>query len=114
VNLTGRPIVQKQNHVRARRLLDLAHEMPCMAAFPHACNESLGCHPAHSNWQAWGKGVHLKATDWAFAAVCGAAHRELDGKLNPTMSREARQAEWLNAFIATHDWLWREKRIRVS
>jgi hypothetical protein len=106
--------VQKTRPVRARSLLDLAHECPCFAAFPHQCNQQLGCHPAHANWLRWNKGVHLKTSDWAFASMCGNAHREIDGKINPTMSKEQREHEWLHAFISTHDWLWREKKVRVA
>jgi hypothetical protein len=106
--------MQKHNAHRSKRLTSLAHDMPCMATFPHECNQAQGCHPAHANWQRWGKGIHMKAPDWAFAAMCGNAHREIDGKVNATMSREAREAEWMHAFVSTHDWLWTNKRIRVA
>lgn len=97
-----------------RKLLDLAHSMRCQATFSHVCNDADGCHPAHANWLTWGKGVGRKAPDWAFAAVCGNAHRELDGKINPTMDKEQRQAEWLRAFIATQDVLWDKGLVKVA
>lgn len=112
--LTGRPIIQKQRPFRAKSLTAMAHDAPCFATFAHDCSQAQGCDPAHANWQRYGKGVHLKAPDWAVAFVCRNAHRELDGKVNATMSREAREAEWMNAFIGTHNWLWREKRIRLA
>lgn len=111
--LTGRPVMQKAPPVRYRSLLDLAHDMPCFATFAHDCNQNRGCHPAHANWLKFQKGVGLKATDWAFASMCGNAHREIDGKINPTMSREAREAEWMNAFIATHNYLWSKRLIQI-
>ena len=105
---------QRDSVYRNRKLLDLSHWMPCQATFAHTCNQGDGCHPAHANWLVWGKGVGHKSPDWAFAAVCGNAHRELDGKINPTMDREQRQAEWLRAFIATQDMLWKKGLLKVT
>jgi hypothetical protein len=96
--------MQKQPRVKARRLLDLAHTMPCFATFPHECNERYGCHPAHANWQRWGKGVGVKVSDWAFAAVCGNAHRELDGTVRDPMPKEHREHYWFTAFVSTQDY----------
>lgn len=110
-----RPVIQKQPRVENRTLLDLAHTAPCFAAFPHKCTAHLGCHPAHNNWQQFGKGVGKKTSDWLVAFVCGAAHKILDGHLGQeTLSRDERLHHWINAFIATWDWLWREKKVRVT
>lgn len=108
------PLRQREPRYENRKLLDLAHGMPCFATFPHACNEAQGCHPAHANWSQFGKGVGTKAHDWAFASMCGNAHRMIDGEINATMDRDTRFSEWLNAFISTQDWLWREKKVRVA
>jgi hypothetical protein len=115
MNLTGRPVIQKQPRVKARRLLDLAHTMPCFATFEHECNERLGCHPAHANWLRWNKGVGHKVSDWAFASVCGNAHAIIDGKLghNP-LPKDAREYWWLNAFISTQDYIWKNRLVRVA
>ena len=99
---------------RNRKLLDIAHSAPCFAAFPHVCNQYIGCHPAHADWQEWGRGIGHKAPDWAVAFLCGNAHREIDPKLAPSMDREQRQAEWLHAFISTQDYLWKEEKVRVA
>lgn len=94
---------------RSRRLLDLAHSMPCMAKFEHACTGWQGCEPAHSDSLMFGRGNSHKSSDWAFAAMCHTAHMALD-----TFDREAKQAEWLRAFISTQEHLWTEGLIIVN
>lgn len=107
--------MQKKPRVENRRLLDLAHEMPCFATMPHRCTAHLGCHPAHANWQRWGKGVGKKVSDWAFASVCGEAHKILDGKLgHDTLPQDEREYFWLEAFISTQDHIWAERLVRVA
>lgn len=106
--------MQKRPRIEVKALRDLAHTAPCFATFVHPCNAHDGCHPAHNNWQQWGKGVGKKTSDWAVAFMCGNAHREIDGKINSTMSRDQRQYEWLNAFISTQDYLWQNKLLKVA
>lgn len=115
MNLTGRPVMQKQNAYRSKALTDLAHEAPCFATFPHECVAHRGCDPAHNNWQEFGKGVGIKTSDWLVAFVCRNAHRMLDGKVGQdTLPKHMRLHYWIEAFIATHDWLWREKKVRIA
>lgn len=107
-----RPIIYKRPRYVNAKLLSLARTMPCMFTFAHDCRgDVMAC---HANWQQWGKGVGLKCPDWAWAAGCMAAHREIDGKIGATMTREERESHWLNAFIATQDFLWSEGRVRVA
>lgn len=94
---------------RNRRLLDLAHDMPCKARFPHVCTEHLGVEPAHSDQQMWGRGHGHKSHDFAFASLCHTAHMMLD-----TFDRETKQAEWLRAHIATTEHLWSQGMVRVA
>jgi hypothetical protein len=43
---------QREPRYENRKLLDLAHETPCMAQFEHDCNGYLGCVPAHrATWR---------------------------------------------------------------
>lgn len=96
---------------RNRKLLDLAHDMPCQARFAHVCNgPSI---PAHSNQQMYGRGHAHKSDDCFFAAVCPAAHDAIDGRAGG-LEREIKQAEWLFAFIATQRYLWENKKIGVK
>jgi hypothetical protein len=81
---------------RNRKLLDLAHEIPCQATFPHVCNGPSV--PAHSNQQAHGRGHAHKSDDCFFAAVCPAAHDAIDGRPGG-MDRETKQAEWNRAYV---------------
>lgn len=94
---------------RSRKLLDLAHGMPCMAKFPHTCSEYAGVEPAHSDSQLFGRGHGHKSHDFAYAAMCHTAHVALD-----TFDRDAKQAEWLRAYIGTCEHLWSENLIIVN
>lgn len=109
-----RPVMQKSPRVHNRGLLDLAREMPCYATFPHKCTAHLGCVPAHANWLIFGKGMGKKVSDWAFASMCSPAHDIIDRRVPSDMDEAMLQQEWMRAFVATHDYLWREKRIRVA
>lgn len=94
---------------RNRRLLDLAHESPCFADFPHACMGSAGCDPAHSDSQVWGRGMSHKSHDFAIASMCNPAHKQLD-----TMDREEKQASWLRAHVKTMAHFWQQGWLRVA
>ena len=94
---------------RSRKLLNLAHGMPCMAKFKHQCSQYQGVEPMHSDSQLFGRGHGHKSHDWAFAAGCHNAHMELS-----TFDREAKQAEWLRAYIGTQQHLWGEGLISVN
>jgi hypothetical protein len=110
--LTGRTVMQKQPAFRSRKLTDLARLVPCRFTFPHECRgDTMAC---HANWQAWGKGVHYKAPDWAFAAGCLTAHNAIDNKLDKTLSMEARESEWMNAYVGTMNYLWSEGLIKIA
>ena len=86
---------------RNRKLLDLAHQCPCMAKFYHHCSEYQGVEPAHSDAQIWGRGHGHKSHDFAFAAMCHQSHMKLDD-----FERDLKQTEWLRAYMATQEWLW--------
>lgn len=96
---------------RNRKLLDLAHEMPCQAKFPHACTGHLSVIPAHSNQLKHGRGSYHKADDCFFAAMCGEAHREIDSGM---WSRDQKNAEWELAHAETMRWLWENEKVRVA
>ena len=94
---------------RNRHLLDLAHDMTCMATFEHECVGWRGCEPAHSDWSMFGRGNNHKSHDFAFAAMCHNAHTQLG-----TFERELKRMEWLRAYVLTLEWLWENKLIRVA
>jgi hypothetical protein len=91
--------------------LDLAHDIPCQAQFPHVCNgPSI---PAHSNQQIHGRGFAHKTHDCFIAAVCPAAHDAIDGR-SRGMDKETKQAEWNRAYIATQIYLWNNGKVKVA
>jgi hypothetical protein len=104
------------NH-RNRALLDLAHRVDkCMN-----CGQwSPGCEPAHQNGQDSGKGIGIKGHDHRHAALCHACHSWLDqgGKRSPCgqwAADRAQKAEmWTRAHMATMDYYWEQKWLRVT
>jgi len=99
---------------RSRKLLDIAHTSPCFADFPHHCTMHLGCEPAHSDSQIFGRGHGHKTPDWASAFMCHNAHVELTAKVGGSMPREEKFYAWLRAFVKTQDWLWSNKRVKLA
>jgi hypothetical protein len=94
---------------RNRKLLNLAHDCPCLAQFAHACTEYQGVEPAHSDQQIFGRGHGHKSHDFAIAALCHTAHLMLD-----TFERDVKQAEWLRAHVRTMEWLWSNEKLKVA
>lgn len=99
---------------RNRALLNLAHDMPCCADFPHECNDSNGCEPAHSDHHIYGRGGWHKSHDFAFAACCPAAHRYLTAKVNDDLQREQKFYDWMRAYVKTWEWLWTNRKVRIT
>jgi hypothetical protein len=99
---------------RNRRLLDLAHDCPCMVDEPHACNDFNGCVPAHADWSIFGRGHGHKAHDFAFAAACPPAHALITAKVNDDMERERKRMIWLRAHVRTMEWLWENGKLKVA
>lgn len=94
-----------------RRLLDLAHEMPCMARFPHRCQGSVV--PCHANGLEWGRGHGHRSDDIFFAACCQAAHDFIDGRAGG-WTKEEKRSEWLRAYIETQRFIWTEGKVKVA
>ena len=110
--LTGRAIIQKSRDFKSKPLTDLARHVPCMFVFAHQCSsDTMAC---HANWLQWNKAVGKKAPDWAWASGCLNAHDAIDNKLNKTLSMEAREAEWMTAFVSTQNYLWEHGLIAVK
>lgn len=96
---------------RNRNLLDLAHEAPCCAQFPHRCNgQSV---PAHSNELLYGRGASHKSDDIFHAAVCPEAHDYIDGRKGG-WDKETKRAEWARAYIATQRFYWTNGKVRTA
>ena len=96
---------------RSRKLLDLCHDTPCQATFPHNCSGTIV--PAHSNQQLFGRGHAFKADDCFVAAVCPDAHDYIDGRKGG-WEKEMKHAEWMRAHIATVRWWWENDKLKVA
>lgn len=96
---------------RNRKLLDLAHEAPCLAQFPHIHNGPSV--PCHSNQQRHGRGFSHKSDDCFFAACCPEAHDYIDGRKG-FWTAEEKAAEWDRAHIATLRWLFENEKVKVT
>lgn len=110
--LTSRPVMQKAHDFKSKSLTGLAKYVPCMFVFPHNCSEhTMAC---HANTLKWNKAVGKKAPDWAWASGCLEAHNAIDDKLNKTLSMEAREAEWMMAYVSTWNYIYENRLVKVA
>lgn len=87
---------------RCRKLLDIAHEAPCMFKVPGICQDGLyPCVPCHSNMQRHGRGFSHKSHDAYAPAGCPACHAWYDTGKAP---RE--EQEWTFMTALERWWLW--------
>jgi len=86
----------KTQYVRNKRLLEVVASLNCQN-----CGHYLS-QAAHSNWGG-GKGRGIMASDNYVAALCQACHTEVD--TGNRLSKEERQALWLNAHLKTLHYL---------
>lgn len=89
-----------------KKLWGYVAELPCQRCGAH------GVQVAHSNSQADGKGMGLKAWPWKVAALCPACHTEIDS--GKSMSKTERREAWLDAHIKTISELFSQGRIRPA
>jgi len=84
---------------RNQKLLEVVRQLPCMS-----CGTQNGtvC-AAHSNSSSDGKGMGIKASDAAIAALCFRCHANLDQ--GAAMSKAERREMWLDAHVKTMRWL---------
>jgi hypothetical protein len=99
---------------RSRKLLDLAHYMPCFADWPHECVGYNGCEPAHSDSHFFGRGIGHKADDCFFASLCRNAHADITAKVNDETERDQKFYDWLRAYVKTQTWLWTHGWIKLT
>lgn len=89
-----------------QKLWGYVAELPCQRCGSH------GVQVAHSNSQADGKGMGLKAWPWKVAALCPKCHQEIDS--GNTLSKQERREAWLDAHIKTISELFAAGRIRPA
>lgn len=91
---------------RNRKLLDLAREAPyCFRCRTFNVGQVVG---AHSNSQAMGHGMGIKAADVP-AFLCNECHDIVDGRrLVNGMTKEQREGEWAIAAARSMRWVLEE------
>lgn len=100
----------------SKRYRDLAEGKPCMIRIPGVCNgrtdTTVG---AHANWLFTGKGVGLKAPDYAMAWACFNCHTAIDTKRwkKETFTRDECENYWLRGFFRTIEYLLRHDLLSV-
>ena len=67
---------------------------------------------AHANSHEYGKGMGLKAHDWAVAGLCNSCHQEIDQ--GSKLSGEEREAKWHAAWLATLEYLFMAGIVKVG
>ncbi len=77
--------------LRSAKLRRLVADLPCMC-----CGQQGQTQAAHANFQGFGKGIGIKASDAALMALCVRCHAELDqGQAMTKEERRAVQYEWM-------------------
>ena len=86
---------------RSKKLLQAAKDAPvCMGCGKSNHGDVVA---AHANWSEYGKGMGMKAHDWAVAYLCHECHARIDqGQGSKQDKREA----WQRAHVRTLEWLF--------
>jgi hypothetical protein len=103
-------VIERGTH-RDRKLLDVAHEAPCMLLIS---TEECGTNPSvpcHSDLLRHGRGVGHKSHDCLAVAGCPTCHDLFTRKY---LGSPLYEATWLAAMERYYVWLWRNGRVRVA
>ena len=96
---------------RSRRLLDVAHDSPCMLLLGvPGCGNNLSV-PCHSDMLRHGRGEGHKSHDCLAVPGCPACHAAFTRK---TLGRDGYEAAWLDAFERYTVWLWSTGKVRLA
>lgn len=87
-----------------KKLYGAVASLPCQR-----CGRE-GVQVSHSNSQADGKGMGLKAWPWKVAALCPSCHVEIDSGKN--LSKQERREAWVEAHIKTLSELFNRGLVR--
>lgn len=96
-----RPIIQKYDYVRSRKLLDSSRGQVCTLNF-QGCNydteTTVAC---HANYDFTGKGASIKASDIYSADGCDHCHSVYDGRVKSHYTDSEKQEFFWRAFVKT-------------
>ena len=96
---------------RDRRLLDIAHDAPCMLRLGAAGCGSNPSVPCHSDMQRHGRGIGHKSHDCFAVPGCPACHALFT---RAELGREVYESVWRKAYEKYQVWLWSEGRVRAA
>jgi hypothetical protein len=103
-------VIERGTH-RDRKLLDVAHEAPCMLGIATmGCGENLSV-PCHSDMLRHGRGVGHKSHDCFAVPGCPACHYIFTRKY---LGSPLYEITWAAANERYQVWLWRNGKVRVA
>jgi len=94
---------------RNRKLLDQAHEAPCMLNLAQTCGNHPSV-PCHSDLQKHGRGISHKSHDCLAIPGCPDCHAIFT---RAHLGREGYYEVWRNAFERYMLWLWENGKLKV-
>jgi hypothetical protein len=96
---------------RNRKLLDVAHDAPCMLQLGV---DGCGTHPSvpcHSDMLEHGRGAGHKSHDALAVAGCPACHAAFT---RANLGRDGYKEAWIKAVTRYWLWMWTEGRLKVA
>lgn len=93
---------------RSRKLLDIAHDAPCMLKLVPCFGDVVAC---HSDSLADGRGVGHKSHDCLCVPGCMACHAVFERKNLGRSQYEVVHMQALKKYLV---WLWTEGRVKVA
>ena len=95
---------------RDRRLLDLAHEAPCMLRLGTPCGTNPSV-PCHSDMLRHGRGAGHKSHDCLAVPGCPNCHSRFTRE---ALGRDGYERVWQLANEEYQGWLWRNEKVRFA
>ena len=96
---------------RNRKLLDIAHDAPCMLQLHiPGCGADKSV-PCHSDMLRHGRGVGHKSHDLYSVPGCPTCHAAFT---RANLGIDGYENAWLDAFERYQLWLWRNQNVRVA
>jgi hypothetical protein len=96
---------------RDRRLLDVAHEAPCMLQLGAPGCGNHPSVPAHSDLLSHGRGAGHKSHDCLAVPGCPACHAVFN---RGHLGRAGYEEAWAAAFARYTVWLWQHGKLRLA
>lgn len=84
-----KPIINKFPYVRSKAITQSAHGELCTMGMPGCLRNGDTTVWGHANYDFCGKGMGIKATDWAGAYMCRPCHDLYDGRRQDPMVPES-------------------------